>query len=53
MSSTYIVEQICPTLHGDTLENGENRKQDVVKLGDAVVWSQPVTSTNGALWTQP
>lgn len=52
-SLTYIVEQVSPALHGDTLENGENSKQDVVKLGDAVVWSQPVLSTNGVLWTQP
>lgn len=51
--STYIVEQFSPALHGDTLEDGENSKQDVVKLGDSIVWSQPVLSTHGAVWTQP
>lgn len=51
--STYIVEQFSPALHGDTLEDGENSKQDVVKLGDSIVWSLPVLSTHGAVWTQP
>lgn len=53
VSSTYIVEQVRPALHGDTLEDGEDSKQDVVKLCDAVVWSQPVLPTHGALGTQP
>lgn len=52
-SGTYIVEQVGPALHGDTLEDGENSKQDVVELGDAIVWSLPVFSTRGAIWTQP
>lgn len=52
-SSTYPVEQFSPALHGDTLEDGENSKQDVVELGDAIVRSQPVRSTHGAVWTQP
>ncbi len=49
----YPVENVGPALHGDALEDGENSKQDVVKLGDAIVWSQPVLSTHGAFWTQP
>lgn len=51
--STYVVEQVSPALHGDTLEDGEDGKQDVVKLCDAVVGSQPVLSTHRALRTQP
>lgn len=52
-SGTYIVEQFSPALHGDTLEDGEDSKQDVVKLGDSIVWSQPVLSAHGAVRTQP
>lgn len=51
--STHPVKQFSPALHGDTLEDGEDRKQDVVKLGDSVVWSQPVPSTRGTIGTQP
>lgn len=51
--STHQVKQFSPALHGDTLEDGEDRKQDVVKLGDTVVWSQPVLSASGTLRTQP
>lgn len=51
--NTYIVEQVGPALHGDTLEDGENSEQYVVELGDAIVWSKPILSTRGALWTQP
>lgn len=49
----YPVKQFSPALHGDTLEDGEDREKDVVKLGDSIVWSQPVLSTHSALWTQP
>lgn len=51
--STYPVEQFSPALHGDTLEDGENSKQDVVELGDAVVRSEPAASTHRAVRTQP
>lgn len=51
--STHIVQQVSPALHGDTLEDGEDGEQDVIKLGDAVVWSQPVRFTRGTLRTQP
>lgn len=51
--SPHPVKQLSPALHGDTLEDGEDRKQDVVKLGDSVVWSQPVLPTRGAIRTQP
>lgn len=50
---THVVEHICPSLHGDALEDGEDGEQDVVKLGDAVVGSKPATSTHRAVKTQP
>ncbi len=50
---TYEVEHFCPSLHGDALEDGEHGEQDVVKLGDAVVGSEPATSTHCAVRTQP
>ena len=38
---THIVEHGGPALHGDALEDGEDSKQDVVKLGDAIVGADP------------
>lgn len=38
---TYKVEHVCPSLHGDALEDSENSKQDVVKLSDAVIRANP------------
>lgn len=52
-TSTHPVKQFSPALHGDTLEDREDRKQDVVKLGDSIVWSQPVLSTRGTIRTHP
>lgn len=46
---TYIVEDVHPSLHGDALENSENSKEDVVKVGDAEVGSDPVLPTGGAV----
>lgn len=40
-SPPYIVEYGGPSLHGDALEDGEDSKQDVVELSDAVVWADP------------
>lgn len=37
----YIVENSGPSLHGDALEDGKDCKQDVVKLGDAIIRSDP------------
>lgn len=37
----YIIENSGPSLHGDALEDGENSKQDVVKLSDSIVWTDP------------
>lgn len=36
-----IVKDSGPSLHCDALEDGENSKQDVVKLSDAVVRTDP------------
>ena len=41
MCEPYIVEYSGPSLHGDALEDSENSKQDVVKLGDAVIRANP------------
>lgn len=38
---THVVEHGGPALHGDALEDSEHSKQDVVKLGDAVVGADP------------
>lgn len=46
---TYIVEDVHPSLHGDALENSENSEEDVVKVGDAEVGSDPVLPTGGAV----
>lgn len=50
---TYKVEHVCPSLHGDALEDREDSKQDVVKLGDAIVWSKPAFIARRAIRTQP
>lgn len=49
---THIVEEICPSLHSDALEDGENGKQDVVKLRDSIVRSEPVFPTGCTIWTE-
>lgn len=38
---TYIIEHSGPSFHGDALEDSEDGKQDVVKLSDAVVRTNP------------
>lgn len=50
---THIVQKVRPALHGDALEDGENGKQDVVKLRDSVVWPEPVFFTGCAVRTEP
>jgi len=50
---THIVEDVHPSFHGDTLENGENSKKDVVKIGDTKVGSNPVFPTDSAVATGP
>lgn len=41
-SVTYIVEEVSPAFHGDTLEDGQHGEQDVVELRDPVVGPFPV-----------
>lgn len=50
--SAYPVQHVCPALHGDTLEHGQDGKQDVVKIGDAKVGSWPVLPAFGVTVTQ-
>lgn len=50
---THIVQDVHPSLHGDALENGENSKEDIVKVGDAKVGSNPVLPTGGTVRTGP
>lgn len=38
---SYIVQYSGPSLHGDTLEDSENSKQDVVKLSNAIIRANP------------
>ena len=50
---TYVVEDVHPALHGDALEHGEHREQDVVKVGDAEVGARPVLLTLCTVGTRP
>lgn len=50
---THEVEHVCPSLHGYALEDGEHGEQDVVKLGDTIVWSQPASLACCTIGTQP
>lgn len=38
---SYIVEYSGPSLHGYTLEDSENSKQDVVKLSNSIIRANP------------
>lgn len=51
--SAHIIENSRPSLHGDTLEDREHSKQDVVKLRDAVVGPDPGVVAIVTLWTLP
>lgn len=44
----YIIEDSGPALHCDALEDCEDSKQDVVKLSDAVIWTNPGVATRVA-----
>ena len=45
----YIVEDICPSLHGETLEHSEHSVADVIEARDAVVGAAPVAPALGDL----
>lgn len=50
---TYIIENGCPSLHGNALEDGENSKQDVVELSDAIIGPDPGVIAVVSLRTLP
>lgn len=41
-NSTHIVQHGGPPFHGDTLEDSQHSKKDVIKLGDPIVGADPV-----------
>lgn len=43
---THIIHHIGPALHGDTLEDSQHGQANVVKVGDAKVWTFPSTHTD-------
>ena len=45
LSSTHIVQDVGPALHGDALEHGQHRQAEVVEVGDAEVGPLPVRRT--------
>lgn len=49
----HIIENSCPSFHGNTLEDGEHSKQNVVELRDAVIGPDPGVVAVIALWTLP
>ena len=42
---TYPVEDLSPALESDALEDGQHGVEEVVEVGDAVVWSLPILPT--------
>lgn len=49
----HPIEDVSPSLHGDALEDGEHSKEDVVKVGDAVVGPLPVLPAGGPTLALP
>ena len=45
-SNPYPVQNVCPPFKGDALEDGEERKSEVVEVGDAVVGALPVLAAD-------
>lgn len=43
----YPVEDVCPTLHSDALENRQHGEEDVVKICDAAVRAFPLAAAFG------
>lgn len=41
-SATHVVQDCGPPFHGDALEDGQHSKEDVVKLRDPVVGTDPL-----------
>lgn len=53
LGCAHIIENGRPSLHGNTLEDGEHSKQNVVELRDAVVGPDPGVVAVVHLWTFP
>lgn len=49
----HIVENSRPSLHGNTLEDGEYSEQDVIELRDAIIGTDPGVIAVVLLWTFP
>lgn len=47
--ATHPVQHVRPALHGDALKHCQHRKQEVVKVGDSVVWTLPAFPALGAV----
>lgn len=47
--AAHPVQHVRPTLHGDALEHRQHGKQEVVKVGDSVVWTLPAFPALGAV----
>lgn len=45
----YPVEHVCPTLHSDALKHCEHGKENVVKVGDATIWTLPLPLAFGPI----
>lgn len=46
---THPVQDVGPALHGDALEDRQHGKQEVVKVGDAVIGTLPTLPAHGAV----
>lgn len=46
---TDPVQHVGPALHGDALEDSQHGEQEVVKVGDAAIWSMPALSALGVV----
>lgn len=51
--SIHIIENSCPSLHGNTLEDSEHGEQDVIELCDSVIGPDPGVVAVVLLWTLP
>lgn len=49
---THIIKEVGPPFHGDTLEDSQHGKQDVIKLRDPVIGPLPVWFTFSAIRTE-
>lgn len=45
----YPVENVCPALHGDTLEHRQHGKENVVEVCDAAIRALPLAPALGPI----